>query len=53
MPSGHGGTHQGRLVLHRLLAAISPEALKAKSAELRAMRIRRRTDLTLADWHAG
>jgi RNA-directed DNA polymerase len=31
------------------LPAISPEALKAKSAELRRMRIRRRTDLTLND----
>ena len=31
------------------LPAISPEALKAKSAELRAMRIHRRTDLTLDD----
>ena len=29
--------------------AISPEALKAKSAELRAMRIHRRIDLTLND----
>jgi RNA-directed DNA polymerase len=32
-----------------LLPAISPEALKAKGAELRAMRIHRRTDLTLND----
>ena len=31
------------------LPAISPEALKAKSTELRAMRIHRRTDLTLND----
>ena len=31
------------------LPAISPEALKAKSAVLRAMRIHRRTDLTLDD----
>jgi RNA-directed DNA polymerase len=31
------------------LPAISPEALKAKGAELRAMRIHRRTDLTLDD----
>ena len=31
------------------LPAMSPEALKAKSAELRAMRIHRRTDLTLDD----
>jgi group II intron reverse transcriptase/maturase len=31
------------------LPAISPEALKAKSAELRKMRIHRRTDLTLDD----
>jgi RNA-directed DNA polymerase len=31
------------------LPAIRPEALKAKSAELRAMRIHRRTDLTLDD----
>src|SRR4051812_28950308 len=31
------------------LPAISPEALKAKGAELRAMRIHRRTDLSLDD----
>src|SRR3954462_14107058 len=31
------------------LPAISPEALKAKGADLRAMRIHRRTDLTLDD----
>ncbi len=31
------------------LPAISPEALKAKSADLRTMRIHRRTDLTLDD----
>ena len=31
------------------LPAISPEALKAKSADLRALRIHRRTDLTLDD----
>ena len=31
------------------LPAISPEALQAKGAELRAMRIHRRTDLTLDD----
>jgi hypothetical protein len=31
------------------LPAISPEALKAKSVELRRMRIHRRTDLTLND----
>src|SRR5213078_3190434 len=31
------------------LPAISPEALKAKGAELRAMRIHKRTDLTLND----
>jgi hypothetical protein len=31
------------------LLAISPETLKAKRAELRAMRIHRRTDLTLDD----
>jgi len=31
------------------LPAISPEALKAKSVELRRMRIHRRTDLSLAD----
>jgi RNA-directed DNA polymerase len=33
----------------RFLPAMSPEALKAKSAELRAMRIHRRTNLTLDD----
>lgn len=31
----------------RFLPAVSPEALKAKSAELRVMRIHRRTDLSL------
>ena len=31
------------------MPAISPEALKAKGAELRAMRIHRRTDLSLDD----
>ena len=33
----------------RFLPATSPEALKAKGAELRAMRIHRRTNLTLQD----
>jgi RNA-directed DNA polymerase len=32
-----------------LLPAISPEALKAKGAELRRMRIDRRSDLSLDD----
>jgi RNA-directed DNA polymerase len=36
-------------VLTGFLPAISPEALKAKGAELRAMRMHRRTDLTLDD----
>jgi hypothetical protein len=35
------------------LPAISPEALKAKSARLREMRIHRRTDLSLTTWRDG
>ena len=50
-PSGHGGRKAagtgGSSV--GFLPAMSTEALKAKSTELRAMRIHRRTDLTLDD----
>ena len=47
-PSGHGSarSRNGR-IFTGFLPAISPEALKAKSAELRRMRIHRRTDLSL------
>jgi RNA-directed DNA polymerase len=47
-PSGHGGARSknGRNFTG-FLPAISPEALKAKGAELRRMRIHRRTDLSL------
>src|SRR3954452_8459027 len=49
-PSGHGGrVPKTAGVSPAFLPAISPEALKAKGAELRAMRIHRRTDLTLND----
>ena len=41
--SKNGGNFTG------FLPAISPEALKAKGAELRALRIHRRTDLSLDD----
>jgi group II intron reverse transcriptase/maturase len=43
---GARGTKSGR-AFTGFLPAISPEALKAKSAELRRMRIHRRTDLSL------
>jgi RNA-directed DNA polymerase len=46
--SGRSGTH-----FSSFLPAISPEALKAKSARLRELRIHRRTDLSvddLAEW---
>ncbi len=50
-PSSHGGRErwQGRNFFVGFLPAMSTEALKAKSTELRAMRIHRRTDLTLDD----
>ena len=43
LPSHGRREQQGRGVLHPFLPAMSPEALKAKGAELRAMRIHRRT----------
>ena len=47
---GTGAREQGRRGSSpAFLPAISTEALKAKSAELRAMRIHRRTDLSLDD----
>jgi RNA-directed DNA polymerase len=45
---GARGTRSGRNFTG-FLPAISPEALKAKGAELRRMRIHRRTDLSLDD----
>jgi RNA-directed DNA polymerase len=45
---GARGTKSGR-TFTGFLPAISPEALKAKSVELRRMRIHRRTDLSLDD----
>jgi RNA-directed DNA polymerase len=45
---GARGTKSGR-AFTGFLPAISPEALKAKSVELRRMRIHRRTDLSLDD----
>ena len=49
-PSGHGRrSSKNGEYFTSFLPAISPEALKAKSAELREMRIHRRTDLSLDD----
>ena len=48
-PSGAGGAGQSGEHFTGFLPAMSTEALKAKSTELRAMRIHRRTTLTLDD----
>ena len=46
---GTGARSRDGRIFTGFLPAISPEALKAKSVELRAMRIHRRTDLSLDD----
>src|SRR5438045_979076 len=58
-PAATSGRHRGRAgagdstrvgrLFTGFTPAMSPEALKAKRAELREMRIHRRTDLTLDD----
>ena len=44
---------QGRQAVHVVLAAVSPEALKAESDQLPALQIHRRTDLSLNDLRDG
>lgn len=46
---GRGARSRSGRIFSGFLPAISPEALKAKSVELRRMRIHRRTDLSLDD----
>ena len=46
---GRGARSRNGRIFNGFLPAISPEALKAKSVELRRMRIHRRTDLSLDD----
>jgi RNA-directed DNA polymerase len=46
---GRGARSRTGRIFSGFLPAISPEALKAKSVELRRMRIHRRTDLSLDD----
>jgi RNA-directed DNA polymerase len=46
---GRGARSRNGRIFNGFLPAISPEALKAKSAWLRRMRIHRRTDLSLND----
>jgi RNA-directed DNA polymerase len=46
---GRGARSKSGRIFNGFLPAISPQALKAKSVELRRMRIHRRTDLSLDD----
>ena len=46
---GRGARSRNGRIFNGFLPAISPQALKAKSVELRRMRIHRRTDLSLDD----
>ena len=46
---GRGARSRNGRIFNGFLPAISPEALKAKSVDLRRMRIHRRTDLSLDD----